>query len=265
MERRAVDRGDDQMPVLGILLLLTGSAVAAALLPAFARVVPLAKRKANNDAIGFVYAQVGVVYAVVLAMVVVGVWDARSRAHENTYTETNALLQIAWYSRTLPQPDRGRLGALAEQYTATVIRKEWPLLGEQRDDAGAWRQFTEIRESINTRQPTTGADQARYQGALEAVAQLGDARRERVDEAATAGVPELLWVALLLGALVTVGFVYLFGMDSVRAHAGVVFSLAFTVGVMLLIVYEFNYPFSGPLKVAPTAFRLALERMRAIA
>lgn len=197
-------------------------------------------------------------------MAVVGVWDARSKAHENTYTETNALLQIAWYSRTLPQPDRERLGALAEQYTHTVIHQEWPLLGEQRAAPAAWRQFTEIRESVNTQQPTTGADQVRYQGALEAVAQLGDARRERVNEAATAGVPRLLWVALLLGALVTVGFVYLFGMDSLRAHAGVVFSLAFTVGVMLLIVYEFNYPFSGPLRVAPTAFRLALERMRAV-
>ncbi|WP_443031185.1 bestrophin-like domain [Streptomyces sp. 3213.3] len=59
--------------------------------------------------------------------------------------------QIAWYSRTLPQPDRGRLGAPAEQYTRTVIRTEWPLLGDQRDDPGAWRQFTEIRESFNTR------------------------------------------------------------------------------------------------------------------
>ncbi|WP_406456418.1 hypothetical protein OH768_22845 [Streptomyces sp. NBC_01622] len=77
-------------------------------------------------------------------------------------------------------------------------------------------------------------------------------------------MPELLWVALLLGAFVTIGFVCLFGMDSLRAHAGVVFSPAFTVGVMLLIVYGFNYPFSGPLKVAPTAFQLALERMRAV-
>jgi hypothetical protein len=142
-------------------------------------------------------------------------------------TAAAGLLQIAWYSRTLPQPDRGRLGAPAEQGTRTVIHTEWPLLGEQRDDPGAWRQFTEIRESINTQQPVTGGDQARYQGALEAVAQLGDARRERVNEAATAGVPELPWVALL-------------------------------------IVYAFNYPFSGPLKVAPTAFRLALERMRAV-
>ncbi|MFF2517743.1 hypothetical protein [Streptomyces sp. NPDC058086] len=113
----------------------------------------LAERKANNDAVGFVYAQVGVIYAVVLAMVVVGVWDARSRAHENTYTETNALLQITWFSRTLPQPDRGRLGTLTEQYTRTAMYDEWPLLGEQRDDPAAWRQFTEIRQIINTQEP----------------------------------------------------------------------------------------------------------------
>ena len=252
------------MPVLGILLLLAGSAVATAGVFGVARVVPLEKRKVNNDAVGFVYAQVGVIYAVVLAMVVVGVWETRSQAHENTYTETNALLQIAWYSRTLPQPDRARLGELVERYTATVIDKEWPLLAAQRDDPAAWRQFTEIRETVNTQEPRTGADQVRYAGVLDAVAQLGDARRERVNEAADAGVPTLLWGALLLGALVTVGFVYLFGMDSLHAHAGVVFSLTCTVGVMLLIVYEFNYPFSGALKVNPTAFRLALERIRLI-
>ncbi|WTI38327.1 hypothetical protein OHA51_23000 [Streptomyces sp. NBC_00589] len=86
------------MPMLGILLLLVCSAAATAALFAVARVMPLAKRKPNNEVLGFVYAQVGVIYAVVLAMVVVGVWESRSQAHENTYTETNALLQIAWFS-----------------------------------------------------------------------------------------------------------------------------------------------------------------------
>lgn len=51
---------------------------------------------------------------------------------------------------------------------------------------------------------------------------------------------------------------------SAVATAGVVFLPALTVGVMLLIVYEFNYPFSGPLKVNPTAFQLALVRIRAL-
>ncbi|MGH4031110.1 DUF4239 domain-containing protein [Actinomycetota bacterium Odt1-20B] len=250
------------MPVFGILLVIVAAAALTALLPAVMRLVPADRRKAHNDVLGFIYAEIGVIYAVVLALVVVGVWDTRAQAHANTYTETNALLQLTWYSRTLPQPERDRLGGLVEQYTTTVIDDEWPLLGEQRDAPAAWREFTGIRELVNTRAPHGDGDAARFQGALEAVAQLGDARRERVNEAATAGVPGLLWAALLVGALATVGFALLFGMESTRVHAGVVFSLAVTVGVMLLIVYEFNYPFSGPLKVSPTAFELALERIR---
>ncbi|MFE0171077.1 DUF4239 domain-containing protein [Streptomyces sp. NPDC059002] len=252
------------VPLIGSLLVLLGAVALTGVLLAVVRVVPVEKRKAHNDVLGFVYAEIGVIYAVVLAMVVVGVWDTRAQAHENTYTETNALLQLTWYARSLPQPDRDRLGGLVEQYTETVIRHEWPLLARQHDDPAAWREFTAIRELVNTQEPTGDADAARYQGALDAVASLGDARRERVNEAATAGVPTLLWVALLVGALVTIGFAQLFGMDSVRAHAGVVFSLSATVGVMLLIVYEFNYPFSGPLKVSPTAFELALDRIRSL-
>ncbi|WP_405536640.1 DUF4239 domain-containing protein [Streptomyces sp. NBC_00075] len=159
------------MPILGIVLLLSGSAMATAAVFVVARLVPVARRKVHNDVLGFVYAEIGVIYAVVLAMVVVGVWETRSQAHENTYTETNTLLQLTWYSSSLPQPDRTRLGTLVERYTGTVIDDEWPLLAEQRDDPAAWQQFTEIRSLVNTQEPETGADQVR---ALEAVAQLGD-------------------------------------------------------------------------------------------
>ncbi|MFI0976186.1 hypothetical protein ACH4SP_04050 [Streptomyces sp. NPDC021093] len=253
------------MPLLGILLLSLASLLATGLVFGITRIVPLAKRKPHNDVLGFVYAEIGVIYAVVLALVVVGVWDTRSQAHANTYTETNALLQIAWYGRSLPAPEQATLEGLTEKYTVTVVEVEWPLLSEQRASPEAWALFTALRDFINTRQPRTGADEVRYGTALEAVAQLGDARRERVNEAATAGVPALLWVALLIGAAVTVGFVYLFGISSLRIHSGVVFCLSLTVGVMLLIVYEFNLPFSGALKVDPTAFQLALERIRAVA
>jgi len=118
------------MPILGIVLLLSGSAMATAAVFVVARLVPVARLKAHNDILGYVYAETGVIYAVVLAMVVVGVWETRSQAHGNTYTETDALLQLT----------------------------------EQQDDPAAWRQFTEIRSLVNTQEPTTGADQVRYQG-----------------------------------------------------------------------------------------------------
>ncbi|WP_371648430.1 MULTISPECIES: hypothetical protein [unclassified Streptomyces] len=86
-----------------------------------------------------------------------------------------------------------------------------------------------------------------------------------MNEAATAGVPALLWAALLVGALMTVGFVYLFEVGSLRVHAGAVCALAITVGVMLLIVYQFNHPVGGTLKIKPAAFELARHRLQDLA
>ncbi|UUU33042.1 hypothetical protein JIX56_25970 [Streptomyces sp. CA-210063] len=95
------------------------------------------------------------------------------------------------FSRTLPPAEGDRLAGLTERYTARVIRDEWPLLAEQRDDPAAWRQFTEIRTIINEQEPATGTAEVRYNGALTAVAQLGDARRwgsPRSSEAESGGV-----------------------------------------------------------------------------
>jgi hypothetical protein len=49
-------------------------------------------------------------------------------------------------------------------------------------------------------------------------------------------------------------------MKSIVAHALVMFSVTLLVGTLLLVIYEINSPFSG-IKVGPTAFQLALERM----
>ncbi|WP_406346768.1 hypothetical protein [Streptomyces sp. NBC_00648] len=83
------------MPVLGFALLLgvaVAAMAAAGAVYVLAGIIPADSRGRHNDVLGFVYAEIGVIYAVVLAMVVVGVWDMHSREHANTYTETNALL-----------------------------------------------------------------------------------------------------------------------------------------------------------------------------
>jgi drug/metabolite transporter (DMT)-like permease len=104
---------------------------------------------------------------------------------------------------------------------------------------------------------------ARYQQALDAVAQWGDARRQRIDES-TKGIPELLWAALLLGGFVTIGFAFLFGIKSTVAHAVIMFFLTLLVAALLLVVFEFNEPFAGVVRVTPGAFQLALARMAQI-
>jgi hypothetical protein len=251
------------MPIWSILLILGVSLLAGAGVFALEKCVPASRRASHNDIFGFVYAVVGVTYAVLLGMVVIAAWNTLDAAKANTYTESNALLQIAWYGHSLPQPQHSEITALAKEYTEVVIDTEWPELASQRSSPEAWTLSAKLRILVQEQQPTTPAAVVRYQQALDATAQLDDARRKRIEQAGE-GIPSLLWAALILGAIITVGFAYFFGMKSTAAHAIVMFSVTLIFAALLLVAYELNYPFVGIVKTNPDAFELALQLIKQI-
>jgi hypothetical protein len=51
------------------------------------RLVPSVQRQEHNDVAGFIYAVIGVVYAVLLALVVIGGWENHQLAKETTERE----------------------------------------------------------------------------------------------------------------------------------------------------------------------------------
>jgi Protein of unknown function (DUF4239) len=246
------------MPVWSILLVIGCALLAAGGAFVLERLVPASRRESHNDVLGFVYAVVGVAYAVLLGLVVIAAWNTLDEATANTYTETNALLQLDWYGHSLAQPEHAQIENLVKRYTDLVINTEWPELAHQQSSPQAWTTYDQLREIVQAQQPTTPAAVTRYDQALDAAAQLGDARRQRIDQSSE-GIPALLWGALILGAVVTVGFAYFFGMKSTNAHAVVMFCLTLLFSSLLLVVYALNYPFGGIVTVTPEAFRLALQ------
>ena len=248
------------MPIWGLVLVVAAAALMAGLVVLVGRLVPVDRREPLNDVVGFIYAVVGVIYAVVLAMVVVELWTTFDDALFNTYTESSALIDLNSYAQSLPKPACTQLSNMTKTYTETVINQEWPLLANLDASATAWHQEMGLRTAIEAQQPQTFADQSRYEAVLQAASTLGNARRQRVNES-TDGIPALLWVALITGSVVTVGFTFLFGMRNLVAHGAVVFTLVLVEGSLLLLIYELNYPFAGAIRVQPEAFRLALEQL----
>ena len=75
------------------------------------------------------------------------------------------------------------------------------------------------------------------------------------------GLPTVLWVVLVAGGMVVVGFTYLFGMENTGSHALMVMSLAGVIALGLFTIGALEYPFSGGARVGPGAFELVLERL----
>ena len=223
------------------------------------RWVSMERRKRYNDVAGFIYAVLGIAYAVLLGLVVVAAWEQFQTARDTAEREADELAEIFWLGHRLPPPEGHRLQELTRSYARVVVDKEWPLMARGESSPQAWALIDEIRLTVQNMNPDTDAEQVLYEQGLERVHDLADARRDRLVEARE-GIPAILWVVLAVGAIVTVGFTYLFGLDDTTTHTLMVALLALVLGLVLFTIGSLEYPFSGDVRLGPDAFELVLKR-----
>jgi hypothetical protein len=89
---------------------------------------------------------------------------------------------------------------------------------------------------------------------LEVVTQ---ARRARL-VASQGAVPNVIWLVLVGGAVVTIGFTFFFGTESLRTQVVMTGFLAVLIFSELLIIVAIDRPFTGTVKVEPNALAAVL-------
>src|SRR4028119_1849803 len=88
----------------GVLTVCAAALVAVAGLEAARRLVPAERRQEHNDVAGFIYAVVGVIYAVLLALMVIAVCEEHEEAKATVREEANELADVFWLAHSLPEP-----------------------------------------------------------------------------------------------------------------------------------------------------------------
>jgi hypothetical protein len=222
------------------------------------RLVPSSLREEHNDVAGFIYAVVGVAYAVLLAFVVIAVWEDHEAARNTVETEANELAGIYFLADRFSDSDRARIQNLARSYARVVTEEEWPLMERGEVSPRASSLLSELRSSLLELDPRTNAEQVLYDRALTQVHDVADARRLRLLEVQQ-GIPDILWVVLVGGGVITVCFTYLFGLKNNWAHVLMVAALTLVITSILFTIGSFDYAFAGQVRVEPTAFEEVLR------
>ena len=220
--------------------------------------VPPSLREEHNDVAGFIYAVLGVAYAVLMAFVVIVVWEDYERARDTVETEANELAGVYVLADRFPEPDRERVQELARSYARTVVEEEWPLMERGETSERASSLLRELRISLQNVDVNTGAAQVLYDQGLTRVHEVSDARRLRLLEV-NQGLPVVLWVVLIGGGVVTVCFTYLFGLKNNWAHVLMVAALTLVICGILFTIATLEYPFAGQAEVRPYAFEEVLR------
>jgi hypothetical protein len=76
------------------------------------------------------------------------------------------------------------------------------------------------------------------------------------------GINGVLWAVLILGAVLTVAFTYLFGFEKPVMQMLMIGGLSLMIGLVLFLAVSLDYPFRGSIAVGPDAFRAALETFK---
>ena len=111
----------------GLLIVAVATVVAVGGLVLVQRLVSTERRKQHNDVAGFIYAVLGVSYAVLLGLMLIAVWEQWNAAQDVASDEANELAGIFWFAHALPQPEGRHIQELARSYAQVVVEEEWPL------------------------------------------------------------------------------------------------------------------------------------------
>jgi Protein of unknown function (DUF4239) len=212
-------------------------------------------RAAHNDLAGFILAVIGVVYAVLLAFVAIGLWERFERAQARAYEEAGALSTV--YRDSESFPPGGQLRSGLRGYVDSVIHSEWPRMRSGEPLPIADSLLEQIDRQVRSLPVTSARLQDIHQQMLAAIdTALADRdARLTVD---SRGINGLMWFVLIAGAFVTVGFACLFGFQRTLMQQLMVGSLSLLIGLVLFLAIALDYPYRGSISVQPEAFRAAL-------
>ena len=224
------------------------------------RLVSLQSLARHHDVAGFVYATIGVTYAVVLAFVVIAVWENYSATKEVADSEASAIGALFRLANGFPEPNRAAAQEALLTYTEDAIDEEWPAMT---DDAAPSPRTSAALDDLYAvyEQPALVAavNPEQYGESLARLNDLSVARRERI-LASNSGLPGILWVMLVSGGVLVVAFALLFGVESPYAQAAIVGALTVIISMLLFVAADMQHPFQGSITVQPEGLELVLRQ-----
>jgi Protein of unknown function (DUF4239) len=196
----------------GFLIVLASAVAAVAGLMMAQRFIPLSVRERNNTPTGTIYAALYVVFGVSVGFTLVLTWQEFNMARQTVKSEAVSVEQVYRLAESLPEPERDRVQDVAVSYARVVLEEEWPAMKEGRQSAPAGTLLDELRRSVQGYEPHTDAQSGVYDQTLAELDELEASREFRL-LAASEGIPYIVWVALVVGGVLTVSFTYLFGIE----------------------------------------------------
>ncbi len=215
----------------------------------------------NNEIVSYYLEAFGVFYGLTLGLIAVATWQNYTEVQKLVAQEAAALrvlhANVSWYPRSVQ--DELNQGLLA--YIDFIIEEEWPAQHQGVLLGTGQQQLLAFRRPLMTFDPADEGEKALHQETLQSFDRYLELRGLRLSHVGI-GVPALVWLVLIVGAVLTVGITYCFSMKSLGSHVALTVILSGFLSLVIFLIVMMDYPFRGEFAVGPGAFELARQRMQ---
>jgi hypothetical protein len=232
-----------------MLSIAVGTAVGGVLL--VRHLVDIRKFKEHHDIAGPIFSTIGVIYAVMLAFVLVIVWQDFDKAQNNTVMEANYFAE----------PFRSRFIDANATYIDALVKYEWPEMQRGERSAEAQVAANKVWELTTSFDPKTAKEEIFFSEMLGKMNSAVEMRRARIQDAGS-GLHPSLWFVLLLGGIITVVFTLFFGSENLFAQLTMTTMLAVLIVLILFTILLMDFPYSGDLSISSAPMQQVLTLFR---
>lgn len=198
---------------------------------------------------------VGTLFSVLLGFMVAAAMSRYGDAQMHVEQEANNVASIFRLARGLSNEDRPRLRNLCRDYANEVVDKEWAQMERREQINHGWEGYQKLWEGVVAIVPENDRQSNIQQALNEAMMGVGEHRRARL-LLAQQDLPKALWIVIVFGSVITIGFTYVFMSQFQHVHGFMTTMVAATLALNIWLLAAYSSPFSGELQIKPLMFRM---------
>jgi len=239
---------------LGVIIVAVVVAISICGLLMARRLGGTKKLEKRPEAASTMFHTVGVIYAVVLAFMVIVAWENFDRVDSNVSAEANCYADLSRDANALGEPFSSEAKEAIGGYVKAVVEEEWPALALGGRSAQAHDAFTEIWDSYLSYEPETTREEVFFTSSVQKLNEAGELRTRRIADSRS-HVHPILWSVLLVGGAITIIFSYFLVSERLRLQIVMTALFSALIALILFTILVLDYPFAGDIGIKADAFR----------
>ena len=217
-------------------------------------------RVEDSEFIGTMMQSVMVFYGLAVALIAVSVWQTYSDVSSTVSHEAIAVAAIYRDVSSYPEPIRTELQKHLRDYVNQVIDEAWPLQQRGKVPTGGVDRMDDLQKVLIAYEPASEGQKLLHGETLHAYSRLIEARRLRLDSVQT-GLPSVMWIVILVGAIIALSSSFFFRVEDVRLHALLVTLVAIFMALVIFMIFALDRPYRGDLGVSPEPYQLIHDHL----